>query len=61
MMWWAAIGIGILVGLLIVYSIYDRYQERQWRKRNPDEWIYQEGLRRGMYKEPKPPKRNLME
>jgi len=48
------LGIGLFVLLSIVlFFIWDNYKERQWRKKNPDEWIYQEGLRRGFYKEPK--------
>ena len=46
----------------VLFLLWDYYKEREWRKRNPDEWIYQEGLRRGFYKEPKKTnKRNLME
>jgi hypothetical protein len=57
------LGTGLFVFLSIVlFFIWDNYKEREWRKRNPDEWIYQEGLRRGFYKEPKKTnKRNLME
>ena len=46
----------------VLFLLWDYHKEREWRKRNPDEWIYQEGLRRGFNKEPKKTnKRNLME
>ena len=57
------LGTGLFVFLSIVlFFIWDNYKEREWRKKNTDEWIYQEGLRRGFYKElKKTNKRNLME
>ena len=46
----------------VLFLLWDYYKEREWRRNNKDEWIYQEGLRRGFYKEPKKTnKRNLME
>jgi hypothetical protein len=45
----------------LLYLLWDYFKEREWRRNNEDEWIYQEGLRRGFYKEPKKTnKRNLM-
>ena len=62
---WGWIILGLALTVLcpgVLYILWDYYKEREWRKKNPDEWIYQEGLRRGFYKEPKKTnKRNLME
>ena len=52
----------ILLGLAItvfcpcvLFLMWDYYKEREWRRNNEDEWIYQEAERRGMNK------RNLKE
>tara|TARA_B110000495_G_C22677411_1_gene400018 strand:- start:471 stop:650 length:180 start_codon:yes stop_codon:yes gene_type:complete len=52
-----SIAIDIILGSItffvltvIIFFSWDYYKERQWRKRNPDEWIRLESLRRGFYK-----------
>lgn len=48
------LGTGLFVFLSIVlFFIWDNYKEREWRKRNPDEWIRLEGIKRGFYKKNK--------
>ena len=48
------LGTGLFVFLSIVlFFIWDYYKEQQWRKRNPDEWIRLEGIKRGFYKKNK--------
>lgn len=39
----------------VLFLLWDYYKEREWRRNNEDEWIYQEAERRGMNK------RNLKE
>ena len=41
----------LCLGLLcLLYLLWDYYKEREWRRNNEDEWIYQEAERRGMNK-----------
>tara|TARA_R100001369_G_scaffold33524_1_gene58625 strand:- start:638 stop:820 length:183 start_codon:yes stop_codon:yes gene_type:complete len=48
------LGTGLFVFLSIVlFFIWDYHKEQQWRKRNPDEWIRLEGIKRGFYKKNK--------
>mgnify|MGYP003126431858 CR=1 FL=1 len=50
----AILGTGLFVLLgIVLFFLWDNYKEQQWRKRNPDEWIRLEGLRRGFYKKNK--------
>jgi len=39
--------------LIVLFFIWDYHKEREWRKRNPDEWIRLEGIKRGFYKKNK--------
>lgn len=39
--------------LIVLFFIWDYHKEQQWRKRNPDEWIRLEGIKRGFYKKNK--------
>ena len=53
---WGWIILGLALTVLcpgVLYLLWDYYKEREWRKRNPDEWIRLEGLRRGFYKKNK--------
>ncbi len=34
----------------VLFLMWDYYKEREWRRNNEDEWIYQEAERRGMNK-----------
>jgi len=34
----------------LLYLLWDYFKEREWRRNNEDEWIYQEAERRGMNK-----------
>ena len=34
----------------VLFLLWDYYKEREWRRNNEDEWIYQEAERRGMNK-----------
>ena len=34
----------------VLFLMWDYYEEREWRRNNEDEWIYQEAERRGMNK-----------
>jgi hypothetical protein len=40
----------LVLSWCLLFLLWDNYKERQWRKRNPDEWLRLEGLRRGFYK-----------
>jgi len=39
--------------LIVLFFIWDYHKELEWRKRNPDEWIRLEGIKRGFYKKNK--------